>query len=130
MFLEKCTYLFFPLKMSECYGLILRTPATTFFFLMGLGKYFYLGALSREIPKFKLAFIQGLLVVLEGLVICEVFCDLVASSWCLGARDEPRGTSCATCCDLTSPSFYYAHYFCGHNSEVIYENQVLSSLSG
>ena len=39
---------------------------------MGLGKYFYLGALSREIPKFKLAFIRGLLVVLEGLVVCEL----------------------------------------------------------
>ena len=79
----------------------------------------------------KLAFIQGLLVLLEGLVVCELrcFCDLVASSWCLGARDEPRGTRCATCCILTSPSPYYARYFCGHDSEVIYENEVLSSLS-
>lgn len=70
-------------------------------------------------------------MLLEGLVVCELrcFCDLVASSWCLGARDEPRGTRCATCCILTSPSPYYARYFCGHDSEVIYENEVLSSLN-
>ena len=64
--------------MSEFYGLILRTPAKAFFFFFnGVGYILLPGSIKQEIPKFKLAFIRGLLVVLEGLVVCELrFCAI------------------------------------------------------